>query len=101
VHELSIARAVVSTVVDATGGRRVYRVELRLGPHAGVIPGSLTFCWDIVTADTPLEGSVLEFTHVEGPDVDPRLLQVGTVEVADDDESPASPASSVTSEVAS
>lgn len=82
-HELSIARAVVSTVVDATAGRRVLRVELRLGPHAGVIPGSLTFCWDIVTADTPLEGSVLEFTHVEGPDVDPRLLQVGTVEFCD------------------
>jgi len=38
----------------------------------------------MVTAGTPLEGSVLEFTHVHGPDVDPGLL-VGTVEVADDD----------------
>jgi Zn finger protein HypA/HybF involved in hydrogenase expression len=83
-HELSIAKAVVSTVVGATAGRRVHRVELRLGPHAGVTPGSLTVCWDMATAGTPLEGSVLEFTHVHGPDVDPGLL-VGTVEVADDD----------------
>lgn len=82
-HELSIAQAVVSTVVDATAARRVLAVELRIGPMAGVVPDSLRFCWDIVTADTPLAGSRLEVTRVE--DGDPRRLEVGSVEIADDD----------------
>ncbi len=86
-HELSIARAVVTTVVDATtrqrlAGARVNRVQVRLGPHCGVVAESLQFCWDIVTDATPLAGAV-QVDRVSGPDVDPRLLEVGEVELDD------------------
>lgn len=63
-HELSIARSVVSTVTDAVGGRRVLAVTLRIGPLAGVVPAAIAFGWDVVTAGTPLEGARLDLEPV-------------------------------------
>ncbi len=63
-HELSIAQAVVGTVLDAVPGRRVERVRLAVGLLAGVVPQALTFAWDLAAAATPLEGSVLEVDRV-------------------------------------
>jgi hydrogenase nickel incorporation protein HypA/HybF len=64
VHELSIAQAVVSTVEQAVGGRRVLRVRVRIGPLAGVVPEALAFCWDVVTRGSALEGAALEVERV-------------------------------------
>ncbi|MFO0926023.1 MAG: hydrogenase maturation nickel metallochaperone HypA [Gemmataceae bacterium] len=65
-HELSIAESLVAIALDAlreeTG--RVDEVRLRLGRLAGVERESLQFCYEIVTAGTPLAGSRLEIEDV-------------------------------------
>jgi hydrogenase nickel incorporation protein HypA/HybF len=33
---------------------------------AGVVPDAMRFCFDLVTAGTPLEGAMLEFEQPEG-----------------------------------
>lgn len=61
-HELSIARSLVSVTEEAArdaGAVRVGRVYLRLGALAGVVQESLAFAWDFATAGTLLEGSDL------------------------------------------
>jgi hydrogenase nickel incorporation protein HypA/HybF len=75
VHELSIAQAVVGTVTDAVPGCRVERVRLHVGMLAGVVPEALSFCWEIATQATPLEGSVLEIERVP---LDGTCLDCGT-----------------------
>lgn len=61
VHELSIAQSLVSLVQQQLppGVVRVIAVDLRLGALAGVVRGSLEFCYDIAADGTPLQGSTL------------------------------------------
>ena len=59
-HELAIAESVVSTVLARTADRPVAVVHLRVGRLVGVVPDALTFCFDLATAGTPLEGASLE-----------------------------------------
>jgi hydrogenase nickel incorporation protein HypB len=61
-HELSIARAVVSTVTEALPDPtpQVRSVRLRIGALCGVVPQALLFAYDVAVAGTPLEGSELE-----------------------------------------
>lgn len=65
-HELSIAHAVVSTVMQALPepNPRVTEVNLRIGVLSGVVPQALHFAYDVATADTPLAGSVLRVEDV-------------------------------------
>jgi hydrogenase nickel incorporation protein HypA/HybF len=66
-HELSIADALVQHVTDAMAGSapyRVTRVRLRIGVLSGVAVEALAFCFEVVTRDTPLEGSALEIESV-------------------------------------
>lgn len=65
-HELAIAESVVSSVLQRTEGRHVSVVRLRVGQLAGVVPDALTFCFELATAGTPLEGSTLEIEHQPG-----------------------------------
>lgn len=59
-HELSLASAVVNTVVKHAGGRRVTSVRLRLGGLRQVVPDSLAFYFGFVAEGTVCEGAVLE-----------------------------------------
>ena len=63
-HELSIAENVVDSVLERTGGRHVTTVRLQVGRLCGVVPDALTFCFDLATAGTPLEGAELQ---IEAP----------------------------------
>ena len=65
-HELSIAHAVVRTVVDALPDPsvKVTTVRLRIGALSGVVPQALHFAYDVATAGTALEGSVLEIQNM-------------------------------------
>lgn len=63
-HELAIADAVVSMVVEQTPGRRVSRVGMRIGHLRQVVPSSLRFSFDLVAKDTPLDGAELEIEAV-------------------------------------
>lgn len=61
-HEMSIARNIVEIVEDvvrANGDPRVDRVHVAIGRMVGVVPDSLTFCFEAITSDTRLSGASL------------------------------------------
>jgi hydrogenase nickel incorporation protein HypA/HybF len=60
VHEFSIADALAAQILRrAPAGRRVREVEIRVGALRGLEPEAMKMCWDAVTHDTALAGSVL------------------------------------------
>jgi len=65
-HELAITQSVVDAVTERTGEAPVATVRVRVGRLAGIVPDAMRFCFDLVTAGTPLEGAVLEFEQPEG-----------------------------------
>lgn len=65
-HELAIAESVVEAVLDRTGDTRVTCVRLTIGRLSGVVPDALTFCFELATAGTALEGSTLEIIQLSG-----------------------------------
>jgi hydrogenase nickel incorporation protein HypA/HybF len=65
-HELGITQSVVEAVTDRTGESPVASVRVRVGRLAGVVPDAMRFCFELVTAGTPLEGAVLEIEQPDG-----------------------------------
>ncbi len=63
-HELSIADAVVTIASRHAAGRKVTRVDVRVGHLRQVVPDSLTFAFELITADTELEGAELVIEQV-------------------------------------
>jgi hydrogenase nickel insertion protein HypA len=63
-HEVSIARAIVSAVVDAVGDQAVESVEVAVGALSGVAPVALEFVWDVTTSGTTLDGAALVVDRV-------------------------------------
>jgi hydrogenase nickel incorporation protein HypA/HybF len=63
-HELAIAQAVVDIVERHAAGRRVERVELRVGRLRQVVPSALRFGFELAARDTVAEGAELEIVDV-------------------------------------
>ena len=63
-HELSIAEAVIAIVERHAAGRRVHRVELKVGYLRQVVPSALEFAFEVLTDGTVLEGAELSIEHV-------------------------------------
>lgn len=63
-HELSLCERIAAIVENAREGRGVTAVHLRVGHLRQVVPDTLVYCWDLVTADTPLAGAELRVEHV-------------------------------------
>jgi hydrogenase nickel incorporation protein HypA/HybF len=63
-HELSIASAVMEIVERHAAGRRVKRVELRVGHLRQVVPSALEFAFELVSRGTPAEGAELQLEEV-------------------------------------
>lgn len=63
-HELSIAEAVVEIASRHGAGRRVSKVELRVGHLRQVVPSALEFAFELLSAGTPLEGAELAIEEV-------------------------------------
>ncbi|HCY85490.1 MAG TPA: hydrogenase maturation nickel metallochaperone HypA [Desulfobacteraceae bacterium] len=67
-HEMGIAEQLVQIALDAIPedmeNPRVEILNLRIGKLASVVEHSLTFCLEIVTKDTPLEGVRLVIEEV-------------------------------------
>ena len=63
-HELSMCEAIARTVVDRAAGGRVLTVRVRIGHLRQVVPDTMTFCWEMLTASTELEGAALQIEHV-------------------------------------
>lgn len=60
-HELSVAHAVVSTVIAALPSPevRVTQVRVRVGMLSGIVPQALEFAYDVAAEGTPLADAVL------------------------------------------
>lgn len=65
-HELAITQSLVDAVTEHTAGAPVAVVNLRVGKLAGVVPDALRFCFDMVTAGTPLMGAKLVIDEPDG-----------------------------------
>jgi hydrogenase nickel incorporation protein HypA/HybF len=59
VHEFAIAESVIETITARTGVRAVRAVRLEVGRLSGVSADSLRFCFELATADTPVDGAAL------------------------------------------
>jgi hydrogenase nickel incorporation protein HypA/HybF len=64
VHELSLADAVVTIARDHARGRRVTRVDVKIGRLRQVVPDALEFAFELVAAGTEVEGAELRVEHV-------------------------------------
>lgn len=63
-HELGLLAEVVRVVTDATGGRTVEKVALRVGARSGAVTEALLGAWPVVIAGTPLEGAELAVEEI-------------------------------------
>jgi hydrogenase nickel incorporation protein HypA/HybF len=63
-HELSIAQAIVEVARRHAAGRRVVRVEVKVGHLRQVVPDSLDFAFGFVAQGTALDGAELIITPV-------------------------------------
>ena len=67
-HELALTQGIVDLVTQVgrhEGLHRVTRVVVEVGVAAAVVPDALTFCFDIVAADTIASGAELAIETVE------------------------------------
>jgi len=63
-HELAIAESVVEIASRHGDGRRVARVELKVGHLRQVVPSVLSFAFELLAAGTTLEGAELAIEDV-------------------------------------
>jgi hydrogenase nickel incorporation protein HypA/HybF len=63
-HELAIADAIVALVDRHAAGRRVAKVEVKVGHLRQVVPSALEFAFELVARGTPAEGAELEIEAV-------------------------------------
>ncbi|HVV36428.1 MAG TPA: hydrogenase maturation nickel metallochaperone HypA [Acidimicrobiales bacterium] len=61
---MAIAESIFDTVTARRGGRRVERVDVRIGYLRQVVPDALEFAWQVRTQDTDLAGCILAIDHV-------------------------------------
>ena len=54
-HELSIAEAIVAIAEEHAQGRRVAKVDVKIGHLRQVVPSALIFAFELVTQGTPIE----------------------------------------------
>jgi len=65
-HELSITQSVVDAVTERMCDARVRRIRLEVGKLSGLVPDSVRFCFELVTAGTTCEGAALEIDEPAG-----------------------------------
>jgi hydrogenase nickel incorporation protein HypA/HybF len=63
-HEMAIAGSVLDGVLRHAEGRRVTRVQLKVGHLRQVVPSSLRFSWELITKDTAADGATLGIERI-------------------------------------
>jgi hydrogenase nickel incorporation protein HypA/HybF len=63
-HELSIAESVVRIASRQADGRRVMKVQMKVGYLRQVVPSALSFGFGLLAEGTPVEGAELEMEQV-------------------------------------
>lgn len=61
-HEMSIAQSLIDIIqeeMDRHQATSLKSVRLNIGQLSAVVPESLSFCFEVITAGTPLEGAEL------------------------------------------
>ena len=61
-HELSIAQSIMEIVLreaEKAKARRVVKVTLKVGELAGVVPDSLSFCFELLAKSTVAENATI------------------------------------------
>jgi len=64
VHELSVCGSIAEIAVRRAAGREVRVIHLRIGQLRQIVPDTLAYCWELVSADTALDGSRLEVESI-------------------------------------
>ena len=64
-HELALADAIVRIADEHAAGRRVLKVEVKVGRLRQVVPSALAFAFELVAQGTSVEGAELELEDVE------------------------------------
>jgi hydrogenase nickel incorporation protein HypA/HybF len=64
VHELSVCGAIADIVSRHAAGRPVRVVNVRVGQLRQIVPDTLVYCWELVSAQTPLAGSRISVESV-------------------------------------
>ncbi len=63
-HELALADGIVTLACEAADGRRVERVELKVGHLRQVVPSALEFAFALVAEGTAVDGAELVIEEV-------------------------------------
>ena len=63
-HELSICGSIADIVTRRAAGRAVKVINVRVGQLRQIVPDTLAYCWELVSADTPLAGSRISVEFV-------------------------------------
>ena len=66
-HEVSIAHGLLQIVLDEVKKHSISKVtvvKLKIGELTGVQTSALTFCFELMTKDTPVEGADLRIDMV-------------------------------------
>lgn len=67
-HEMGIAQQLANialeSIPDDIENPKIERVNLKIGRLASVVEHSLTFCFEIIAKDTPLEDAVLSIDFI-------------------------------------
>jgi hydrogenase nickel incorporation protein HypA/HybF len=83
-HEVSIAEGLLQIVLDEVKKHSISKVrvvKLKIGELSGVQPSALTFCFDLIAKDTPVEGADLRIDMVP---VKVKCLDCEDVFIAED-----------------
>jgi hydrogenase nickel incorporation protein HypA/HybF len=64
VHELSICGSIADIVTRHAAGRPVKVINVRVGQLRQIVPDTLVYCWELVSAQTPLAGSRISVESV-------------------------------------
>jgi hydrogenase nickel incorporation protein HypA/HybF len=63
-HELSICGSIADIVTRRAEGRSVDTIHVRVGQLRQIVPDTLVYCWQLVSADTALNGSRIDIENV-------------------------------------
>ena len=63
-HELSICGSIADIATRHAAGRAVSVINVRAGQLRQIVPETLVYCWELVSADTPLAGSRISVEEV-------------------------------------
>jgi len=65
-HELAVTQGVLDIAVKNAGTRKIKQINLVIGQFSSIVDDSIQFYWDIISKDTPAEGSMLHFERIPG-----------------------------------